>query len=78
MLLFIADLLIGCLHLFEFLFGFCFIWIVYICIRVIFPAERAVSFFNFLVARIMRNTQHFIRICHITNTPACTAACNNV
>ena len=62
--LFIHDLLVGLLNLFEFFLRLSFIGVVDIGVRMIFPAQCPVCFFYFLSAGISGNTQHFIWILH--------------
>src|SRR5699024_836198 len=62
--LLLHDLFICLLYLLEFLFCFCFIGIIDIGVRMVFPAQRTVSFLDFLRTGIPGHSQHLIWICH--------------
>lgn len=64
MLLLVLNLAVGGLNLLELFFCLRFIWIVDVCVRMIFAAQLPIGLLDFLIGGIPRNTQNLIGICH--------------
>ena len=66
---FVHDLLVRLLNLFEFFLRLILIRIVHVRVRMVFPAQRTVSFLDFLVRCVPRHTEHLIWVTHFPAVP---------
>ena len=64
LLLLLHDLVVGLLHLFKPLLRLLSVRIIDIGVRMVFPAQVAVCFFDVIVTGTRGHPEHLIRICH--------------